>query len=130
MPVIAIALTPLDCLHGVAQAMFRNFHAPSVICRPFAYVIDAQTPPLLVHSGNHDINCSGILERRVQGVCHPKQQSLCAKVLINAKQTLQRVLSRLGNMHGTLQCIHLSMGCINSVFRLLLIKATCAVGLA
>lgn len=62
--------------------------------------------------------------------CHPKQQSLCAKVLINAKQTLQRLLSRLGNMHGTLQCIHLSMGCTNAVFRPLLIKATCAVGLA
>ena len=63
-------------------------------------------------------------------MCHPKQQSLCAKVLINAKQALQRVLSRLGHMHGPLQCIHLSMGCTNSVFRPLLIKATCAVGLA
>ena len=63
-------------------------------------------------------------------MCYPKQQSLCAKVLINAKQTLQRVLPRLGDVHSTLQCIYLSMGCTNSVFRPLLIKATCAVGLA
>ena len=62
-------------------------------------------------------------------MCYPKQQSLCAKVLIDAKQTLQRVLSRLGNMHSTLQCIHLSMRCIDSMFRPLLIKATCAVDL-